>query len=180
MYVPATILLNGCLIFTSEFLWKSGLEQHWRTSAFFMVPHILLFWTSDDVCPGLQSQGRVDSFTCMICHLHATDSSVEFPVCSYIFWLVTHILWPTTWYQVREMYISVTIVLNGCLLVTSEDLWHIFDKWPKKEFLLYCNSHNACPFCRHFISLIIQYHYLKSFLCFQRLVAHAQHLRLKK
>ena len=41
-----------------------------------------LFWTSGDICPGFQSQGR--SLTCMLSHLCAMDFS-DLPLVDILF-----------------------------------------------------------------------------------------------
>ena len=51
----------------------------------FFGPLIPLFWTSGDICPGFQSQGR--SLACVLSHLHTRDASDSS--------LVRHL--PTSW-----------------------------------------------------------------------------------
>ena len=52
------------LIFeTIQTFWKKS----WRTSVLFVGPLIPLFWTSSDICPWFQSQGR--SLSCVLPHL---------------------------------------------------------------------------------------------------------------
>ena len=68
------------------------LKIFWRTQVLFVGPLITLFWTSGDIYPGFQCQGG--SLTCLLCHLHAMDSS-DLP-------LVWHLLtsWQPAWQPV--------------------------------------------------------------------------------
>ena len=70
---------------------------------------IALFWTSGDICPGFQSQGR--SLVCMLPHLHATNSS-DSP-------LVQHLL--TSW---RPAWQSVIFPTYMYARIRSGDLLH--------------------------------------------------------
>ena len=45
----------------------------WRTQVLFVGPLITMFWTSGDVCPGFQKPGWIPF--CVLCYLHAMDSS---------------------------------------------------------------------------------------------------------
>ena len=50
-----------------------------RISVCFVGPLISLFWTSGDVCPGLQSQAG--SLACVLPRLHAMDPGIKLCVC---------------------------------------------------------------------------------------------------
>ena len=56
-----------------------------------MGPLIPLFWTSGDVSPGFQTQGG--SLTCVLCRLHAMNSS-DSPL---VWYLLT--VWGSAWQQ---------------------------------------------------------------------------------